>query len=69
MDGKAYGRCDNQAGGASVQNFSDSSGKPCRANTQEVIMHHHMPRGLRSRDHSSSNALRCLAVVIVAEHV
>jgi hypothetical protein len=24
VDGKAYGRCDNQAGGASVQNFSNS---------------------------------------------
>jgi hypothetical protein len=27
-DGKAYGRFDGQAGGASVKNFSDSSGKP-----------------------------------------
>jgi hypothetical protein len=28
MGGKAYGHSDSQAGGASVQNFSDSSGKP-----------------------------------------
>jgi hypothetical protein len=31
MGGKAYGRSDSQAGGASVQNFSESSGKPLRA--------------------------------------
>jgi hypothetical protein len=28
MGGKAYGHSDSHAGGASVQNFSDSSGKP-----------------------------------------
>jgi hypothetical protein len=28
MGGKAYGRSDSRAGGASVQNFSDSLGKP-----------------------------------------
>ena len=28
MGGKAYGHSDSRAGGASVQNFSDSSGKP-----------------------------------------
>jgi hypothetical protein len=32
-------------------------------------MRHHMPRGLRDRDNSLSNALRCLAVLIIAEHV
>lgn len=35
MGGKAYGHSDSQAGGASVQNFSDSSGKPALALQQK----------------------------------
>jgi hypothetical protein len=63
MDGKAYGRCDNQAGGASVQNFSDSSGKPSDINLEDNFPRTAIGNDMISSTKVSRKGAECQAVI------